>query len=95
MKRYFGFAPIAIFVLLLTLLLLPTSEAKRNDRVVRHSLPASREPFPDLFKLDKQEQHAGQNQVHIEGRQHSGSSPLVDWRSGPPTAEVASRCVNS
>ncbi|MGH9927962.1 MAG: hypothetical protein ACREA9_01910, partial [Pyrinomonadaceae bacterium] len=64
MKSYSRFAPIAIFVILLTVLLLPTSEAKRTDNAVRHSLPASPESFPDLFKLDKQEQGAaGQNQA--------------------------------
>jgi hypothetical protein len=64
MKSYFGLAAIAIFVLALTFVLLPTSEAKRNDNVVRPSVTASPKSFPDLFKLDKQEQgSAGQIQA--------------------------------
>ena len=70
MKSYFGLAPIAILVLALTFVLLPTSEAKRNDRAVRHSRNAGSESFLDLssldklFKLDKREQGgAGQNQT--------------------------------
>lgn len=61
MKRYFGFALIVIFVLLLTLLVLPTSEAKRSGNVVKHSIPGKPESLPDLFKFGQQGQNpAGQ-----------------------------------
>jgi len=71
MKRYFRFAPIAIFVILLTVLLLPTSEAKRTDNGVRHSLPTGPESFPDLFNLNKQEQGAA--------RRNQAQTMTVGW----------------
>jgi len=70
MKNYFGLAPIAIIVLALTLILLPTSEAKRNDRGARQGGNAGWGPFPESSKLDnllslhQQEQDgAAQNQT--------------------------------
>src|SRR4029078_10406894 len=67
MKNYFGLAPVAIIVLALTLILLPTSEAKRNDHGVRQSSNAGWEPFPESSKLDNllplhQQGVAAQNQ---------------------------------
>src|SRR6266566_1242755 len=77
MKSYFWLAPVAIFVLALTFIPLPTSEAKRNDNVVRHGLTASPKSFPDLFKLDKQEQQNQKQTMTVGWSIKNDESPAL------------------
>jgi hypothetical protein len=66
MKNYFVLALLVIFVLALTLILLPTSEAKRNERVVTHTINAGSDVNSELSKLNKlfklNQQDPAQNQ---------------------------------